>query len=329
MPVRLISPRTPSRPGTRCPATPAPTCPLAEDVELAPFQRALVGTGVAVAIPEGYAGFVHPRSGLAHRLGLSLVNAPGTIDAGYRGEIKVNLINLDPTTPLTLRRGDRIAQLVVQPVVRARFVPVDGAARQRARRGRARLHRRPRLRPDARSSRRAGLTCRSDGGATGSTAACASGACPRSRSTASARSTRPRGPWDEADAPAGRPHPHRPRRPAAAGPARAWTCGSSSTRSRRSSRATLRDGRLAPAGLGVRRAAGRRHLGRASARTSRRAPPGRAGRCARSRARSAPSSPARSSRPRRRSPAQPAAAAGPPPGPVPRRRRPALVPARA
>ena len=98
---------------------------LAEDVQLAPFQRALVGTGVAVAIPEGYAGFVHPRSGLAHRLGLSLVNAPGTIDAGYRGEIKVNVINLDPTTPLTLRRGDRIAQLVVQPVVRARFVPVE------------------------------------------------------------------------------------------------------------------------------------------------------------------------------------------------------------
>jgi dUTP pyrophosphatase len=97
----------------------------AEDVELAPFQRALVGTGVAVAIPEGYAGFVHPRSGLAHRLGLSMVNAPGTIDAGYRGEIKVNLINLDPTTPIALRRGDRIAQLVVQPVVRARFVPVD------------------------------------------------------------------------------------------------------------------------------------------------------------------------------------------------------------
>ena len=97
----------------------------AEDVDLAPFQRALVGTGVAVAIPEGYAGFVHPRSGLAHRMGLSMVNAPGTIDAGYRGEIKVNLINLDPTTPIALRRGDRIAQLVVQPVVRARFVPVD------------------------------------------------------------------------------------------------------------------------------------------------------------------------------------------------------------
>jgi len=98
---------------------------VAEDVELAPLQRALVGTGVAVAIPEGYAGFVHPRSGLANRLGLSLVNAPGTIDAGYRGEIKVNVINLDPTTPLTLRRGDRVAQLVVQPVVRARFLPVE------------------------------------------------------------------------------------------------------------------------------------------------------------------------------------------------------------
>ncbi|SEL12024.1 dUTP pyrophosphatase [Blastococcus sp. DSM 46786] len=96
----------------------------AEDVELAPFERRLVSTGVAVAIPEGYAGFVHPRSGLAHRLGLSMVNAPGTIDAGYRGEIMVNLINLDPVAPLRLSRGDRIAQLVVQPVVRARFVPV-------------------------------------------------------------------------------------------------------------------------------------------------------------------------------------------------------------
>ncbi|MGY1730431.1 dUTP diphosphatase [Geodermatophilus sp. SYSU D01045] len=98
---------------------------ITEDVHLAPFERALVGTGVAVAIPEGYAGFVHPRSGLAARHGLSLVNAPGTIDAGYRGEIKVNLVNLDPATPLTLRAGDRVAQLVVQPVVPARFVPVD------------------------------------------------------------------------------------------------------------------------------------------------------------------------------------------------------------
>jgi dUTP pyrophosphatase len=96
-----------------------------EDVVLGPGERALVGTGLAVALPDGYAGFVHPRSGLAVRTGLSIVNAPGTIDAGYRGEIKVNLINLDPTTPLTLRRGDRIAQLVVQPVVRARFLPVE------------------------------------------------------------------------------------------------------------------------------------------------------------------------------------------------------------
>lgn len=97
---------------------------VTEDVELAPHQRALVGTGVSVAIPEGYAGFVHPRSGLAHRHGLGLVNAPGTVDAGYRGEIKLNLVNTDPTTPIRLRRGDRVAQLVVQPVVRAVFAPV-------------------------------------------------------------------------------------------------------------------------------------------------------------------------------------------------------------
>lgn len=96
-----------------------------EDVELAPHQRALVGTGVSVAIPEGYAGFVHPRSGLAHRHGLGLVNAPGTVDSGYRGEIRVNLVNTDPSTTIRLRRGDRIAQLVVQPVVRAVFTPVD------------------------------------------------------------------------------------------------------------------------------------------------------------------------------------------------------------
>ncbi len=97
---------------------------VTEDVVLAPHQRALVGTGVSVAIPEGYAGFVHPRSGLAHRVGLSLVNAPGTVDAGYRGEIKVNLVNTDPTETLRLRRGDRVAQLVVQPVVQAVFTAV-------------------------------------------------------------------------------------------------------------------------------------------------------------------------------------------------------------
>ena len=98
---------------------------LAEDVELAPLQRAVVGTGVAVAIPEGYAAFVHPRSGLAARHGLGVLNAPGTIDSGYRGEIRVILVNHDPTHALALRRGDRIAQLVLQPVVRARFEPVD------------------------------------------------------------------------------------------------------------------------------------------------------------------------------------------------------------
>jgi len=98
---------------------------LTEDVELAPLHRVVVGTGVAVAIPEGYAGFVHPRSGLAARHGLGVVNAPGTIDSGYRGEITVILVNHDPDHALTLRRGDRIAQLVVQPVVRARFVPVE------------------------------------------------------------------------------------------------------------------------------------------------------------------------------------------------------------
>jgi dUTP pyrophosphatase len=124
VPVRLTSPHD-VVPAYALPGDAGADLSVAEDVELAPLERALVGTGVAVAIPEGYAGFVHPRSGLAHRLGLSLVNAPGTIDAGYRGEIKVNLVNLDPTTPLTLRRGDRVAQLVVQPVVRARFVPVE------------------------------------------------------------------------------------------------------------------------------------------------------------------------------------------------------------
>jgi dUTP pyrophosphatase len=124
VPVRLSTPEG-AVPAYALPGDAGADLTIAEDVELAPLQRALVGTGVAVAIPEGYAGFVHPRSGLAHRLGLSLVNAPGTIDAGYRGEIKVNLVNLDPSTPLVLRRGDRVAQLVVQPVVRARFVPVE------------------------------------------------------------------------------------------------------------------------------------------------------------------------------------------------------------
>ena len=93
----------------------------AQDVDLAPGQRAVVGTGIAIALPAGYAAFVHPRSGLAARHGVTLVNAPGTIDAGYRGEIKVVLLNTDPATPVSFRRGDRIAQLVVQRVERAAF----------------------------------------------------------------------------------------------------------------------------------------------------------------------------------------------------------------
>jgi dUTP pyrophosphatase len=95
------------------------------DVVLQPGERTLVGTGIALALPEGYAGFVHPRSGLAARAGLSVVNAPGTVDSGYRGEIKVCLINHDRATPVSLRRGDRIAQLVVQRVEHAVFHEVD------------------------------------------------------------------------------------------------------------------------------------------------------------------------------------------------------------
>lgn len=91
------------------------------DVVIEPGERVTVGTGVAIALPVGYAGFVHPRSGLAARVGLSVVNTPGTIDSGYRGEIRVCLINHDPREPVELRRGDRIAQLVVQRVEHAVF----------------------------------------------------------------------------------------------------------------------------------------------------------------------------------------------------------------
>ncbi len=103
-----------------------------EDVTLAPGERRLVPTGVALALPDGYVALVHPRSGLAHKHGLSIVNAPGTVDAGYRGEIQVSLVNLDPATPIVLKRGDRIAQLVIQEFVSAEFVEVDelpGSAR--------------------------------------------------------------------------------------------------------------------------------------------------------------------------------------------------------
>lgn len=94
------------------------------DVVLAPGERVVVGTGVAIALPPGYAGFVHPRSGLAARVGLSVVNTPGTIDSGYRGEIRICLINHDPNEPIKLSRGDRIAQLIVQRVETAEFIEV-------------------------------------------------------------------------------------------------------------------------------------------------------------------------------------------------------------
>lgn len=97
----------------------------AESVRLEPGARALVGTGVRIALPDGYAAFVVPRSGLAARHGISIVNSPGTVDAGYRGEIKVALINTDSVNAYDVTAGDRIAQLVVMPVTRAQFLPVD------------------------------------------------------------------------------------------------------------------------------------------------------------------------------------------------------------
>ncbi|MBK0421272.1 dUTP diphosphatase [Leucobacter sp. CSA2] len=95
-----------------------------ETVELAPGERALVGTGIAIALPEGYAAFVVPRSGLAAKHGITVVNAPGTVDAGYRGEIKVTLLNTDRERSFRVEPGDRIAQVIVMPVSRAEFVPV-------------------------------------------------------------------------------------------------------------------------------------------------------------------------------------------------------------
>jgi dUTP pyrophosphatase len=97
----------------------------AHDVVLGPGERSTVATGVRIALPEGYAAFVHPRSGLAARHGVTVLNAPGTVDAGYRGEIRVTLLNTDRATAVTFHRGDRIAQLVVQRVEQAAFVPVE------------------------------------------------------------------------------------------------------------------------------------------------------------------------------------------------------------
>jgi dUTP pyrophosphatase len=104
----------------------------AVDVELGPGERAIVPTGMAIALPDGYAAFVHPRSGLAAKHGVTIVNAPGTVDAGYRGEIRVTLLNTDAAAAVKFQRGDRIAQLVIQRVARPVFHEVDtlpGSAR--------------------------------------------------------------------------------------------------------------------------------------------------------------------------------------------------------
>lgn len=122
VPVRQLDPELPLR-RTPIPGTPARTWwpPRTWSCRRRPGPGA---TGVAVALPEGYVGLVHPRSGLAARLGVTVLNAPGTVDAGYRGEILVNLINHDREAPARISRGDRIAQLVVQRVARADFRPV-------------------------------------------------------------------------------------------------------------------------------------------------------------------------------------------------------------
>jgi dUTP pyrophosphatase len=96
-----------------------------EDVVLMPGERKLVPTGVAIALPYGFVALIHPRSGLATKHGLTIVNAPGTVDAGYRGEISVTLLNTDASQPIELRRGDRIAQMVIQRVEHAQFIPVS------------------------------------------------------------------------------------------------------------------------------------------------------------------------------------------------------------
>jgi dUTP pyrophosphatase len=124
VPVRRLDPDLPL-PAYAHPGDAGADLVAAADVELAPGERKLVPTGVAVALPVGYVGLVHPRSGLAARLGVTVLNAPGTVDAGYRGEIFVNLVNHDPSSTVKIARGDRIAQLLVQRVERAVFHVVD------------------------------------------------------------------------------------------------------------------------------------------------------------------------------------------------------------
>lgn len=124
VPVRRLDPDLPM-PAYAHPGDAGADLVAAVDVVLAPGERKLVPTGVAVALPDGFVGLVHPRSGLASRLGVTVLNAPGTVDAGYRGEILVNLVNHDPAQTVKIARGDRIAQLLVQRVERAVFHAVD------------------------------------------------------------------------------------------------------------------------------------------------------------------------------------------------------------
>jgi dUTP pyrophosphatase len=124
IPIRRLDPDLPL-PAYAHPGDAGADLVAAEEAELAPGHRKAVRTGVAVAIPDGYVGLVHPRSGLAARLGVTVLNAPGTVDAGYRGEILVILVNHDPANTVKISRGDRIAQLVVQRVERAVFQVVD------------------------------------------------------------------------------------------------------------------------------------------------------------------------------------------------------------
>jgi dUTP pyrophosphatase len=124
VPIRRLDPDLPP-PSYAHPGDAGADLFAAREVEIPPGGRALVPTGVAIALPEGLVGLVHPRSGLAARLGVTVLNAPGTVDAGYRGEILVNLVNHDRDTPAKISRGDRIAQLVVQRVERADFHVVE------------------------------------------------------------------------------------------------------------------------------------------------------------------------------------------------------------
>lgn len=122
--VRLLDPDLPP-PAYAHPGDAGADLVSAEDVEIPPGGRRLVRTGVAIALPPGYVGLVHPRSGLAVKLGVTVLNAPGTVDAGYRGELLVNLVNHDRVSPARISRGDRIAQLVVQRVEEAHFQVVE------------------------------------------------------------------------------------------------------------------------------------------------------------------------------------------------------------